>query len=110
MSAIETKGDWNQVIAAFNSKLEKMKQAIATNQVYAVTVTKSYAPVRTGKLQSEITGAMQGDGYGFTLSSPTEYAAFVNYGTSTRPPNPYFDRGVMDTWTKLIGDLKNSLK
>jgi|SRR6476661_6323848 len=108
-ASIQAKGDWNQVIAALNAKIAKLGPIFQENQTYAVSITKSYAPVRTGKLQSEITGEMQGE-WGFKLSSPTEYAPFVNFGTSKRPPNPYFDRGVLDTWHKLLGDLKNAMR
>jgi HK97 gp10 family phage protein len=100
---------WDQVIAAFTQKTDRLKAVIPEVQAYSVSVTKSYAPVKTGRLQEEITGEMQGE-YSFKLESPTEYAAYVNYGTSKMKPNPYFDRGVLDTMTKFIEDLKNALK
>ena len=109
MSAVTIKGDWNQVIAALQSKVTKIQPIFKENQEYSVSVTKSYAPVRTGRLKEEITGKMQ-DEYSFTLSSPTPYAKFVNDGTSRHKANPYFDRGVLDTWNKLNGDLRNALR
>lgn len=89
--------------------IAKMIEATKETVTYAEQVTKGYAPVKTGYLQSQIK-AESVDQYSFKLESNAEYSLFVNNGTTKMPANPFFSRGVEDSYQKWIENLKGAMK
>lgn len=77
------------------------------DQTY-VPAAKARAPKRTGKLASEINGAVQGNR--IVVQSPTEYASFVHDGTSDIPANPYMLMTLEATADNLVERVEQEIR
>lgn len=82
-----------EVIAQFESESETLSDVWAD---LAMKQAKQLAPVDTGRLRSEI-HVVKIDRWERELVSPTEYAAFQEYGTVRNPAHPYMTPAAMET-------------
>lgn len=69
---------------------------------------KSKAPVDTGKLQDSIRKDMLRDDY-VIISANTDYAQYVEYGTSKQAAQPYMRPAVTENSDVLVSTIRNIL-
>lgn len=80
-----------ELLAALKEHLPDIMDAIgATAEGHA----KQLCPVDTGRLRNSITHAVTDNGRTALVGSAVEYAAYVEFGSSTRKPKPYIKPAV----------------
>lgn len=99
--------------AELATRLKRLANKASKNQIEAAlsagalviqNQAKVNAPVRTGTLRRSVTHEVEaGNGEGQArIGTNIEYAPYVEFGTSRRPPNPF----LRNAYDSRIGDAK----
>ena len=67
-------------------------------------------PVDTGRLRGSIGKEPLSNGFGARVSANTNYAAFVEFGTTRQRPQPYMTPAFLKVSVQFVNDLKALLK
>lgn len=103
MSIRVTQTGHEKAIADLTNIVTKLKtaptKALAEVGKVGEEQAKRVVPVKTGRLQGSIKA--QASGMTLTLGGYTNYAAFVELGTSRMPARPYIMPGMNMAWQQL---------
>lgn len=81
------------------------ERAIKRNAQECAAVAKSLAPVDTGKLRDSIDAKTDGP-LAWVVGPHTDYAAYVEYGTSKAPSQPFLTPATERQRPRFIGDME----
>lgn len=89
---------------------EAVERALEAVGLLAEGYAKRYCPVDTGRLRNSIThGADMSDTTAY-IGTNVEYAAYVEYGTSKTPAQPYLKPAVNDNQAEYNAIFEEYLK
>ena len=100
------------VLAMFKDMEEEipkaMEEVISNAGAIALTEARNKVPVDTGALKGSLTLEVErnGDQSSATVGSILEYAPFVEYGSSGRPPKPFMEPALEVAGDKMIELVK----
>lgn len=81
------------------------ERAVERNARECGAVAKSLAPVDTGKLRDSIDARPDGS-MAWVVGPHTDYAAYVEYGTSRMAAQPYLTPATERQRSRFIGDME----
>lgn len=90
------------LLKEFNERFsgQKTRAALEDSLKFGTAIAQENTPIKTGKLKGSEGYRILSDFKG-EMFAETEYASVVNDGSSGRPPQPFFDRGVASAEQKL---------
>lgn len=89
-----------------------MREILSQIASETAIVAKQLCPVDTGKLRESIAVMQEGD-LKFKVVAGTDYAAYVEFGTSNQSPQPYLTPAIELTrlhLTRLLSEFESKLK
>ena len=102
-----------QIDINYDNGLSDIANNIENNFAYIIgqgaqTVCESLCPVDTGRLQSSIN--VQHGGNTAVISADTEYAVFVEFGTSKMAAQPYLVPALLSNTQAILSAIAEAIK
>mgnify|MGYP002781198879 CR=1 FL=1 len=90
--------------------VNQVKEEIAYTALSVESDAKRRCPVKTGRLRASIKTLIASSGLGAIVGTPVEYAADVEFGSSSRKAKPYLFPAAESARAGFIARLKQIFK
>lgn len=87
---------------------EKLSEVIAAGARIVCESARSACPVDTGALRDSIT--VSNEGTSSVISANTDYAAYVEFGTSVMAPQPYLVPALIENSDAVLASMADAIE
>lgn len=89
-NSIQGLTQWTRWVDSISAQAEQEVKDLIADTAYKIEAdAKMLVPVDTGYLRNSIKTTIEGDGLSAQVGTATEYALFVEFGSSKQPAKPY---------------------
>jgi HK97 gp10 family phage protein len=108
MNSIQGLDSWTRWVQSITPQVEQEVKNLVADTAYRIEAeAKMLVPVDTGYLRNSIKTTLDNGGFTASIGTATEYALFVEFGTSKQPAKPYLTPAYVKFKQKFTDDMND---